>query len=55
VGILEQPLDRPLSIVVHDGRLQAKAEGKLFATKVWLRQVPNYRCLLRALDVMSAR
>lgn len=50
VGAVSLPLGRPLAVRVVDGRIELQAEGKWFASKVWVRQVANYPCFLRALE-----
>ncbi|HET6582194.1 MAG TPA: DUF6585 family protein [Nannocystaceae bacterium] len=49
VGRTALPLDRPIEVRVHNGKIELKGAGKWFVSDVWVRQVANYPCFLRAL------
>ena len=49
IGLLEQPLGPGLSVRVENGQLRVQAAGKWFESRVWVRNVANYPCFLRAL------
>jgi uncharacterized protein DUF6585 len=50
IGLLTHPLSPPPTLGIVAGRLELRGAGKILTSKVWLRNVPNYPCLLAALS-----
>ncbi len=50
IGMLTHPLSPPPTLDIVAGRLQLRGAGKLLTSKVWLRHIPNYPCLLAAVS-----
>ncbi len=55
IGLLSHPLGRPLRLDIDRGLIQVQAEGKWLSSKVWVRDVANYPCLLRAVGELTPK
>jgi len=55
-GVISHATDNTICLQIDKGRIQIGSKGKWFASKVWIRDVANYPCLLRAVgQVAQAR